>query len=253
MSARRFAPIETSVALIVLLLVPAPAVGAEGDRPTPAEPVIERLANDQVRVDRITVDVKKREVSVAGVVNDVTVLEFVANTRGGAKAYESALELDTSAAAFNLALLLIGLDKSRAVVPRAHFDPRPPEGDPVEIWVEWQDQGRPRKVRAEELVYNSQRQETLRAGPWVYTGSAFTRHGYYLAEVQGVLIGFVHTPAPIIENPLPDAVGNYGHFRLNPNLGLRPRTAVKLTVRALPSHSGPASAPRDPGSKEQIR
>ena len=46
--------------------------------------------------------------------NDVEMLEFVANTINGAKAYESALTLQTDAISFNAALLLIGLDPAAA-------------------------------------------------------------------------------------------------------------------------------------------
>ena len=43
------------------------------------------------RIGEIKVDTTKREASVAGKVNPVETLEFVANTQNGMKAYESAL------------------------------------------------------------------------------------------------------------------------------------------------------------------
>jgi hypothetical protein len=73
----------------------------------------------------------------------------------------------------------------------------------------------------------------------VYTGSVFlpqeptmtsTR---YLADIDGVLIGFVHSPAPIIENVTGAGVRRYGMIVMNPNLGLDPETPVVLTVKAL--------------------
>jgi len=70
---------------------------------------------------------------VRGTVTEAKTLEFIASTKGGFKGYESALELDTNAISFNLALILIGLDREHAVHPRRHFDPIPPKGDPVEI------------------------------------------------------------------------------------------------------------------------
>jgi hypothetical protein len=112
-----------------------------GQAPPPANlqqqpPPVERLSETLLRIGTVLTDMKRREVTVNGAVNDVNVLEFVANTKGGFKAYESALTLDTDAITFNLALVLIGLDRSRAVPPERHFDPRTPEGDPVEIFVE---------------------------------------------------------------------------------------------------------------------
>ena len=209
---------------------PQPPPGPPPTKPT--EPV-EKLGDNLFRIGAIRVDTAKKEVSVPGVVNDVSVLEFVANTKGGFKAYESALELDTNAINFNLALILIGLDKEHSTASKFHFDPSPPKGDPVEIWVEWDDGGKTRRVRAEQLVYNEMSKQTLTEGPWVYTGSVFIESAGYLADMDGVLIGFVHTPAPIIESPRPLGEGGYGANRLNPSIGLKPGTRVTLVVRAL--------------------
>lgn len=193
---------------------------------------IERLGPDLVRVGNVRVDRAKREVSVSGVVNETTALEFIAVAKGGFKGYESVLELDTSAVNFNFGLILIGLDPARASVPGTLGEP--PKGDPVEIWIEWEDSGKKQRVRAEQLIINTKTNKTLSEGPWVYTGSVFLKDSNaYLAEVEGSLIGFVHKQAPVIENPrafTPD----YQAYQLNPALNLRPGMNVSLTVRALP-------------------
>jgi hypothetical protein len=54
-----------------------------------------------------------------------------------------------------------------------------------------------------------------------------------------VLIGFVHSPAPIIENVAGPGVARYGSIVMNPNLGLEPDTPVVLTVKALGSAPKP--------------
>ena len=142
--------------------------------------------------------------------------------------------METNAINFNLALILIGLDQSRSVGPKMHFDPAIPQGDPVEIWVEWDDPNGRRRVRAEQLVYNTSSKTTLSEGPWVYTGSVFlAENNAYLADIEGSLIGFVHTPAPIIESPRPTSPTNYGSDTLNPALNLKPGTSIQLIVRAL--------------------
>lgn len=209
---------------------PLPSAGA-AVKPTAS---LERLGPNLLRIGTIQVDTAKKEVSVAGVVNDVMVLEFVANTKGGLKAYESALELDTNAVNFNVALILIGLDPARSVPSKFQFDPDIPKGDPLEIWVEWTEAGnRRRRVRLEEIVYNNDTKKTLAEGPWVYTGSAFyVDTTNYMAESDGTLIGFMHNASPIIESPLP--LTRFGASVINPALGLKPGTAVRVTVHALP-------------------
>src|SRR4051794_35997057 len=129
----------------LLLLIPAvaapqanPPAQRPGDGRAGPPPSVEKLGDNLYRLGSVRVDTARGEVSVAGTVNrDVTTLEFIANTRGGMKAYESALTLDTDAVTFNTALILIGLNRTRARnAPTAHFDPATPEGDQVEIYLE---------------------------------------------------------------------------------------------------------------------
>ena len=207
--------------------------------PAPAPAPVERLGPELLRVGNVRIDTAKRELSVTGVINDVQVLEFLANTKGGFKGYESALELDTNAVNFNVACLLIGLDTANAVVSRFQFDPLLPMGDPVELFVEWGNGGTRRRIRAEQLIYNKVTKATLTEGPWVYTGSAFLPQGNrYMAETDGTVIGFMHTPSPIIENPRPLA-GEYGDHMINPELNLKAGAMVQLVLRALPRASAP--------------
>jgi hypothetical protein len=214
----------------------------EAQSPPPSEPAVEKLEDGRVRVEGILIDPSKRELRVPGFRNTATVLEYLANARQGQKSYESALELDATATGFNVAMILLGLDASRSTPSRYKFDPDPPRGDPVEIWVEWKEAktGETVRVRAEELVYNAQTERTLEEGRWVYTGSVFLPGGEYMAEVDGVLIGFMHCPESIIDSPRAlDA--QYGLYQINPALsrrGLEPGTEVWVTVRALYGQTG---------------
>jgi hypothetical protein len=203
----------------------------------PAAAPVEKLGPSSYRIGRVQLDTVRREVVVPGKVNAAATLEFLAGTVNGLKEYETLLSLDVSAVSFNTAMLLIGLDPSHARLPAMQFDPQPPRGDPVEISIEWQDGSRRRRVTAEELIWDQRTKKTLREGPWVYTGSGFIDDGNgkrYLAELDGVLIGFMHGPQSIIDSPLNDAITGYGSFVLNPNLGLKENTSVSVTIKALP-------------------
>lgn len=208
-----------------------PGQGSGRGRPGPAS--VEKIGDHLFQLGPLRVDTDKREVMVPGHVNDkVTTLEFVANTIGGYKAYESALTLDVDAVTFNAALMLIGLDPSHARVPTQHFDPIPPAGDAVELWIDWRAGDSPRRARVEQLLFDKRTMHTLAEGPWVYTGSSFGPGGRYLAEIDGVLIGFVHSPAPVIENPRSGAVSSYGSVVLNTEL-VPPGTLVMMTIKAV--------------------
>lgn len=226
-----------TAALTALLGSSAVPVWAAPRAPAPqAAPAVEKLGPGLLRVGPIRVDLTRREISLPATINDVVVLEFVANVVKGIKAYESAMTLQVDAITFNAALLLIGLDKANARVPTQHFDPIPPAGDAVEMWIEWKTGATTRRVPVEELLYDRQFNKTVPPGQWVYTGSTFLPDGRFWAEADGILIGFVHSPAPVIESIGGVGVNRYGAIVLNPNIGLSPGLEVTLTVKA----SGPA-------------
>lgn len=227
--------------LVLTLCVAAAAEAQQPSKPPSPHPdapkpaAITKLTATTFRIGEMTIDTAARTLSVPGTVNEVTTLEFVANTLNGRKAYESALTLNTNAISFNAALLLLGLDPARSKPSSQQFDPAPPEGDPVEVSLTWSEGGKPRTVPIEELLLDDQRKQTLLKGPWVYTGSRFVdaEHRYYMAEQDGVLIGFMHGPQSIIDNPRADALGRFSFFVVNPQLGLKPGAAITVIVKSL--------------------
>jgi hypothetical protein len=211
-------------------------------QPKPAAPPksapAQKIRDGVYRIGKIETDTTSGELRIPGTINsEVTILEFVANTIGGNKAYESALTVEATGVEFNTALLLLGVDPSRSVVPRRHFDTRPPAGDPLDIWIAWSANGAAKRVRIEQLLFNERTRRTLDEGPWVYTGSTMM-DGKYLADVDGILIGFVHSPAPVIENPRMGASGAYGSIVMNKALGLAGGTKVTLIVKTRPRGRG---------------
>lgn len=225
----RTLPVSAFV-LAVLTLYSAPALTQSPK--VAAAPHIVRLGPTLIGIGGIRVNTATKELRAPGRVNQVSALEFIANTPKGLKEYESAITMDTTGVAFNTALLLLGLDPARARVPTQHFDPIPPSGDPVEVLVEWQSPTGVRRVNVEELLWNEVTRMTMPVGPWVYTGSVIT-DGQLLADADGVLIGFVHSPAPLIENPRAIPAKAYGELILNPRLNLAGGTPVMVIVRAL--------------------
>ena len=221
---------------VLLAICLPPAATTVAQEPGPQ---VERIDENLFRVGTIMVDTAKREVAVPGIVNTVArggPLEFLANTQGNApgepgwRAYESAVQFDTDAVTFNLALVLIGLDSSDAIDGR-NFDMD--KADRAQIRIAWDDDDGPRTVRAEEMLYNRDTGKTLTRSDWVYTGSYFLEDGRYLADVEGILVGFIHRSAPILEYPLNEGVGTYGHVVFNPELGLEPGDPILMTVTAI--------------------
>jgi len=202
-------------------------------RPSPA---VEKIGDGRYRIGALHVDTASREVVVPGRLNEITTVEFVANARNGAKAYESAITMNADAVSFNAALLLIGLDPARSKPSKMQFDPVAPEGDPVELLIELPERGKSRRVAVEEILFDQGTQKTLPAGPWVYSGSTFLSSPdgpRFLAELDGVLIGLMHGPSAIIDNPRNDLINRFGRIILNPALAAA-GMEVSVIIRALP-------------------
>lgn len=231
--------LSKSLLVVLICSIGLPSAAPPGQQEMPVAAPVEQLGDNLYRLGAIRVDTAARTLTVPGRVNQVALggpLEFLANTKSlepgeeGFRAYESALELETNAITFNTALLLLDLDAPERDL--ASEEPYVPEGDPVEIWVEWDAGGERRKVRAEELLFDYDTGTTMPPNPWVYTGSLFVQD-FYVAEAEGVLIGFIHRSAPVIERPLVDGVGEWGHIQFNQELKLTPGTPVTLTVVAI--------------------
>ena len=160
-------------------------------------------------------------------------IEFIASIKGGFKLYETVLELDANAYEFNLSLILIGLDQKKGKASEMHFDPNPPEGDPVEIWVDWTDGGKQKSLRVEDLVYDTGRKAAMPRTKWVYTGSTILENGVYMAQMDGVLIGFVHDPAAIIDSASDSGLIQYGMLVVNKKVSPPVGTKIRLKVKSL--------------------
>jgi hypothetical protein len=233
--------------ICLLLLVSSPGrTGAEGQPKAGPEtrPNVEALGNQRFRVRLIEVDKANKRFTVPGtILRDKPPLEFFAVTTGGFKAYESLLELGATAYEFNTACILIGLDPDKGQPPKYHFDPKPPEGDPVDIWVSWKVDANTTRVEAADLVRRGEK--ILPRGEWVYTGSIFTPEGGYLASLDGTLIGFVHDPSSIIEHRSGLGLGDFGS--VGPNLSLLPPVGTRLTLTVERRGKPETEKPESPG------
>jgi len=207
-------------------------------------PKIQDMGGDRFRVGLIEIDRNRRTFTVPAVVHlEEGAQEYLIAARGGYKGYEAILEAGATPYEFNLACILIGLDDKKTRDPRYHFDPTTIEGDAVEISVSWQTDGGTRRIPAAQLVRDTRNDRTLPVEGWVYTGSTFTPDGQYLAQMDGVLVGFVHDPASIIEHATGFGQDLYG--AVVPNTAVAPPkgTQVTVEVRAIGEPANHGDAP----------
>ena len=180
------------------------------------------------------VDKRARSFTVPGRVHVLgKPLEYLATSPGGMKAYETLLEVDATGSEFNLACILIGLERDPKQVPCAQLDAgrlaRTTCRHLRRLVRRWQAAARYRPRRRCSIPEAGVKPESVE---WVYTGSpASEGEDRFAADDTGTLIGFVHDANSIIESAVGIGIGAYGSVRghtMLPPVG----SAIELIVQA---------------------
>ena len=88
-------------------------------------------------------------------------------------------------------------------------------------------------IKAQEIIREMNTGKPFPADHWVYTGSIFLEDGRYLAEDEGVLLGFVHDPASIIESHFAGEFPGYGTYVVNKNLLLSVGDRISMIIKPI--------------------
>jgi len=193
------------------------------------------LGGDRYQIGAVVVDKRARRFSVPGRVN-VTgkPLEYLATAPGGMKAYETLLEIDTTGSEFNLACILVGLERDPKLSPFARYNQAPLPGQRIALSIAWSEGGKRRQISAAEAILNPEAGVKAEAVEWVYTAPAVSDPAAgFVPDLTGTLVGFVHDPNCIIDSVVAIGIGAYGSVRgsaLMPPVG----SAVELIVDAAP-------------------
>ena len=198
-------------------------------RPQTSYSEVVKLRENLYRIGQVTVDMNKREASINGWVNmNDGLIEYLACSPGG-KLHESVLVLEVKPTVLQVALILIGLEAKSDFQDQE--TPPLPKGAPVEIWVEWNQEGETKRVRAEDMVFDTRKNKSMEHTYWVFTGSII-HEGRFLAEMEKSLIATYHDGAAIINNPLPEGADDTV-YSVNQKLVPKRGTPITLTIRAI--------------------
>ena len=173
------------------------AVTLAGAQPT-NEPCVRQISPGRFQVGQVTLDKQSRSITFPAVINMTeAMIEYFVVTRDG-KLHESLLRTDARPHDIHVAMLL--LDAKGAGADAVPEDPlKPIPGDPVIIEVSWKDKGQ-KRLRAEELVFNTQTKSNLAKGVWIYNGSRL-ENGAFLAEREGSIVSLITDPFALVNNP----------------------------------------------------
>jgi len=133
----------------------------------PAQPSVEQIDETHFRVGLLTFDRKTREIRLPASVNMTEgLLEFAVVHRKG-KVHESLLVTDVSPVHLAVALKLLRFPAS----PLKEGPSQPNKDSRFELEIEWQEDGKTRRVPLREWIQHEPTAGTLPPGPWIYTGA----------------------------------------------------------------------------------
>ncbi len=219
------------------LLATAALYAVSAQARSPAAPVgeLKALGGDRYQVGRIVVDKRARSFTAPGTVLVLDVpLEYLATTPGGSKAYETLLELNSTGSEFNLACILIGLERDPKLTAAREAGTGPIPGPRVNISITWSAGGKRQRVSAAQALLNPGTDIKAESIEWVYIGSPATDpQGRFGADARGTLVGFKPDDYNVIESAVGVGIGAYGSIRGNsvlPPVG----SPIEMIVQALP-------------------
>ena len=169
----------------------------------------------------------KRQVIATGWVNqtDGAVEVLACGPKG--KVHESVFVLALNPLDLQAALLLAGLKGGE---PMPDIGVGPPNGSPLDIYVDWRQDGEARTARAETFLWNVQEDAVVPETPWTFTGS-FVRDGQFKALVEESLVVTFWDPFAIIDLPLPCGADDE---IIHVNSNAVPPVQTPITMRFVP-------------------
>jgi hypothetical protein len=208
------------------LLVPLLAlVGADAP---PAPPATQPLG----KLPHMTVDAKAREVRVdCEAVKADYPLEFLA-VMNNTNEYEAVVRTQAKPSNLHLGLLMIGLKPGTPV----HYSEstktwQPPTGPPVDIWFEYQKDGKTVKVPAYRWMRDVKTKKEATPMAWVFTGSKVQEDGSYAADTTGCLVGVINNELSVLDVPaLKSRALEAREYERNPDLIPPTGTAVTMIL-----------------------
>jgi len=236
-------PSPASAILVSLFIALGPstmrAALAQDAPAAAANPKMVSLGGERYQIGAIVVDRKARRLTLPARVHVLDKpLEYLLTTKGGMKEYETLLETDVTGTEFNLACILLGLERDPTLEPYMQFSQKRVAGPRVEVTITRKDGGREATMNAGDVLFDTD----AKAGEpveWVYVGSQkHWQDGRFAADVTGTLIGFVHDPNTIIESALGLGIGAYGS--VNGNAELLPPVGSDVELAVTVPEAGPA-------------
>jgi hypothetical protein len=174
----------------------------------PTQPQVRKLDEFRYQIGNVTLDQKNREIRFPTKVNmSEGLLEYLIVLQHG-KIHEALLLTEISSVHLNLAFTLLRFPPSRelfsTIDETGHMTGLYPDvpaavraGARIALDVEWDDNGKTRRVPINEWLQNSTKGTPMPPSPWLYCGADFYE-GKFVPEMTGDITSICIAPAALI-------------------------------------------------------
>ena len=203
-----------------------PVIYPVGSEPRP-EPSPVQWKGTIATLGSVKLDSATKTVSATGWVNQTSgPIEVLACGLAG-KVHESVFVLPVNALDLQAALLLAGLKGGE---PMPALGQGPPNGAPVDVFVDWKSGDETKTARAEAFVWNVEENAVLPDAPWTFTGSV-VKDGQFKAFAEESLVVTYWDPYAIVNVSHPAGANDE---LLVVNTNVVPEVKTPVTLRFIP-------------------
>lgn len=178
------------------LQAPPDANGAE------AEKKAEENALPFIQIDR-----KAKEVRIEGVICPrMETLELFA-CGNGVREHEAIVSVKARPRDINVALIMLGDPPGHAATFTKEGQFLPPYGPVYRVFVEYQVEGKPKRVEAHHWLKDTSTGKTPKPMTWVFAGGEM-RKGHFIPDFEGTVVCLSNFQAPILDVPFESSSKN---------------------------------------------
>ena len=238
--------VERGVRTLFMAFVLALSCRAEDASAPPPEPVPAPAPAKPILLDGIRIRPAEGYLELDGAIClDTGLIEVFASSPGG-KLHESMLVIKPKPQFIHMGLIILGLKEGKGCDVQGDAK-NLPRGEPVDLFVEWEEGGKTWRIPAEELVYNIHTKADMEKGNWVFTGSRFVKdkdpntgqeRDIYLANATGTVITTFRDPSSILDNASQFSADDTSYVV---NEAVVPSRGTPVRLLAMPKGKGPAA------------
>jgi hypothetical protein len=184
---------------------------------------LKQISPDVFQLGSVQLNKEKKTIQFPATVNmtNGVVEYFIVNGIG--KLHESVLKTDVAPSQIHVAMLFLGAQVATNATTNIL------SGNDFTIDVSWKNGGLEKKLRGEELVFNTETKSPMSKGMWIYNGSKII-NGTFIAERDGSIVSIMTDALALANNPRPGRE-NDENWLVNSNSVPPLNTKVDVTFR----------------------